>query len=206
MKKILLATRNNYKKEQFLYLLDNNDLDIYTIYDLNLKGSVEENGLTVQENALIKARYWVKKSKIPTLADDAGLEIDALNKEPGVKARRWGGKFSENVDDETWLSYLLERMNGISFEKRTARYNATWAFVFPNGKEYIKNIKLEFIIAEEPKRPYPKGSPMSSVRYFPEYNKIEVDLKKEEQWRELKQKMKEWNLPEKLKEYYKNEK
>ncbi len=112
-KEILVATSNNYKKEQFEYLFKDYDLGIKALQDLPFKEKPEEDKETARENALLKARFWAEKVNIPVLADDAGLEIDALNGEPGVKARRWGGLFSDTVSDEEWLSYLLKRMSGV---------------------------------------------------------------------------------------------
>ncbi len=198
MQKLFLATRNEYKKEQFLYLLKDEDLEIKTISDFDFKDLVEENADTARENALIKARFWVEKSSLPTLADDAGLEIDVLGGEPGVKARRWGGKFSDKITDEEWLKYLLKRLEGIPFQERTARYRAAWALVLPEGKEYVRDIDLEFFILEKPSSSYPSGSPMSAVRYFPEYKKVETELSKEEQWASLYKEMKDWNIKEKI--------
>lgn len=191
---LFLASRNNYKIEQFRYLLQDTGVSIKTIADFGFNDDVDECGASARENALIKARFWQKKVKMPTLADDAGLEIDALSGEPGVKARRWGGLFEGGVSDKEWLSYLLKRMEGVPFAKRSARYRAAWALVLEDGREVIRDIVLEFLIAEKPKENYPAGSPMSAVRFFKEYGKIEVDLSKEEQWRELLREMKEWDV------------
>jgi len=198
MSKIFLATRNKYKEKQFSYLLKDTGIDIVTITEYGFKESPDEDGLTARENALLKARFWVRRSGLPTLADDAGLEVDALNGEPGVKARRWGGRFPDDVSDEEWLDYLLERMKGIPFSRRTALYRAAWALVLPNKKEYVRDIKLKFIILKEPKRGYSLGSPMSAVRYFPEYGKVENELTEKEQWEELYREMKGFDIPSKI--------
>lgn len=192
MKQILIATNNNYKREQFEYLLKDFDLDIKTLEDFSFNEKPDENKETARENALLKARFWCKKIKIPTFGDDAGLEIDALNGEPGIKARRWAGFFDDSISDKEWLTYLLKRMEGVPFEKRTAKFRAAWAVVLPNGKEIVKDIILPFHILEEPRDDYPKGSPISAVRFDTDFNKMEIDLTKQEQWSKLKKEMDNW--------------
>ncbi len=192
MQEILIATNNNYKKEQFEYLLKNFELNLKTLEDFSFNEKPDENKKTARENALLKARFWCKKVKIPTLGDDSGLEIDALNGEPGIKARRWAGFFDDSVSDEEWLTYLLKRMKGIPFKKRTAKFRAAWAIVFPNGEEIVKEIIIPFHILEEPRDDYPKGSPISAVRFDMDLNKMEMDLTKEEQWGKLKTEIDSW--------------
>ncbi len=190
--KILIATNNEYKRKQFKYLLQSFPVEVLTLKDLSLTGEVVEDGITARDNAAIKAKYWGAKAQMVTLGDDAGLEIDALDKKPGVKARRWGGFFNDKVGDEEWLAHLLKQLEGVPFEKRTACYRAAWVVVAPDGRELSKDIILDFKITEEPQRPYPPGSPMSAVRYFEEYQKIETELSPEEQWQKLLQEMEGW--------------
>ena len=88
--KILVGTNNKGKLKEIKNLLPNN-LEIYSPLDFKIK-SPPENGKTFEENSLIKARYFSKKSKITSLSDDSGLEVDFLNGEPGIYSARWGGK------------------------------------------------------------------------------------------------------------------
>ena len=90
IKKILVGTNNIGKLKEIRDLLPNN-LDIYTPLDFKIK-SPPENGKTFEENSLIKARYFSKKSKMICLSDDSGLEIDALEGDPGIYSARWSGK------------------------------------------------------------------------------------------------------------------
>jgi len=191
-KEILVATSNNYKKEQFEYLFQDYDLKIKTLSDLPFKEKPKENKGTARENALLKARFWAEKVDIPVLADDAGLEIDALGGEPGVKARRWGGLFKDNVTDKEWLDYFLERMKNVPSKERTAKFKAAWAVVFPDGKEITKDIILPFYVLEKPRNGYTEGSPISAVRFNLKYQKAEMDLSKEEQWEVQKKEMENW--------------
>ena len=88
--KLLVGTNNKGKLKEIKDLLPNN-LEIYSPLDFKIK-SPPENGKTFEENSLIKARYFSKKSKITSLSDDSGLEVDFLNGEPGIYSARWGGK------------------------------------------------------------------------------------------------------------------
>ena len=88
--KLLVGTNNKGKLKEIKDLLPNN-LEIYSPLDFKIK-SPPENGKTFEENSLIKARYFSKKSKITSLSDDSGLEVDFLNGEPGIYSARWAGK------------------------------------------------------------------------------------------------------------------
>lgn len=119
-------------------------------------------------NALQKARRYHTPAFPWVFADDAGLEIDALNGEPGLQARRWGGIFPDNVDDQTWLDYLLERMGHVPSGQRHARFISGWALITPTGQEFTHSTEWPFEIALEPVRPLYPGSPISAVRIGPE--------------------------------------
>jgi XTP/dITP diphosphohydrolase len=88
--KLLVGTNNKGKLKEIKDLLPNN-LEIYSPLDFKIKSPLE-NGKTFEENSLIKARYFSKKSKITSLSDDSGLEVDILNGKPGIHSARWGGK------------------------------------------------------------------------------------------------------------------
>lgn len=203
MKEILIATNNNYKKEQFEYLLEDFNLKIKTLEDFDFDDKVDENKETAVENAHLKAKFWFEKTKLPTLADDSGLEIDALNNEPGIKARRWAGYFEDTVSDEEWLEYLLERMKDVPYEKRTAKFRSAWVLFLPNGEVISREFILPFHILEKPLKTYPKGSPISAVRFNPEYGKMEMELTNEEKWNKLKKEIDNWK---EFSKYFKKDK
>ena len=95
IKKILVGTNNSGKLREIKGLLPKN-LEIYSTSDFKIKSPIE-NGKTFEENSLIKARYFSKKSKMVCLSDDSGLEIDILNGDPGIYSARWGGKKGDFV-------------------------------------------------------------------------------------------------------------
>lgn len=162
MSRILFATRNPYKKRLFSPLLAEYGLECVTLSDVGLTMMLQENGKTPEENALLKARAVHGPEWPLVLGDDAALEIDALGGEPGLQARRWNGLFPDDVDDETWLAFLLERLDGVPPERRTARYVSAWAILTPDG-EYVCRFCRPIMIAERPVRPIEPGSPMSAV-------------------------------------------
>jgi len=161
---ILLATHNPSKVAQFRPLLAEYGFAVTSLLDLPAAAAPEENGATAAANALAKARHWHGPAYPWTFGDDAGLEIDALDGEPGVQVRRWNGRFGDDVPDGVWLGYLLERLRGVPLERRTARWVASWAIVAPDGSEHVHTLTMPFQIAERPVRPMLPGWPMSAVR------------------------------------------
>lgn len=164
MKTLLLATRNKWKAQLFAPILKGYDFDVITLKDIESdKEPPLEDGETVVENALIKARHYHSTEYPWVFGDDTGLEIKALNGEPGVKSRRWGGKFPDDVDEQVWLDYLLERMRGIPTEERVAELVDGWALITPDGTKHTHVGRAAFTIAEEQRGPLIPGSPIMSV-------------------------------------------
>jgi len=164
MKTILIATHNRWKHQLFApifqaYGFESEMLD-HIPEEINRP---EENGNTVVANALIKAHYYHSESHPWVFGDDTGLEIDALNGEPGVRARRWGDRLPENVDEREWLEYLLDRMRDTPVGKRTAKFIDGWALVDPEGNSYTYETQAGFEIATHPIRPIVPGSPIMAV-------------------------------------------
>lgn len=158
---VLIATRNHGKLDMFGKALDYFGLKCKGLDEVGLN-KVVENGSTPEENALLKVRAaWAPGRMV--FADDAGLEIDALNGEPGVQTRRWNGLFEDSITDEEWLNYLLGRLKGVPLSGRTACFISAWALITPDNKEHTLRITTPFTIAEEPIRPMVPGFPMSAV-------------------------------------------
>ena len=164
---LLFATRNLRKKQLFCPVFEARGIDFVTLLDAGLEGqNVDEVGATAQENALLKARAFHSPEWPLVLGDDAGLEIDALGGEPGVQARRWNGHFSDDVADEVWRDYLLERMSGVPLARRTARYVAAWALIAPDGQAHVRRFVRPFRFADRPQRPITPGAPMGSLEIY----------------------------------------
>jgi len=164
MKILLLATRNKWKAQLFAPILEGFGFKVITLRDTEISTEAPvENGETVVENALIKARHYHSDEYPWVFGDDTGLEIKALNGEPGVMSRRWGGKFPDDVDEQIWLDYLLERMRGIPPEQRVAEFVDGWALISPDGSTHTHVSRAAFTIAEEQIGPLVPGSPVMSV-------------------------------------------
>lgn len=125
MKKIVLASGNKGKLREFQDLLSGCGLEVVPQSDF-FSENAEETGLTFVENAIIKARYACAKSGLPALADDSGIEVDALNGRPGIYSARYAG---ENANDQHNNQKLLLELKDIPAVQRTARYHAVLAFM-----------------------------------------------------------------------------
>ena len=145
--KILLATRNKNKAREVAAILSEyrdrlGEIELLTLDDAGFLEDVEENGSTFEENALIKARAGAKSGYI-TLADDSGIEVDALNGAPGIYSARFAGGHG---DDKANNELLLKKLEGVPREKRTARYAVAIACVLPNGEKFIVRGTTEGLI------------------------------------------------------------
>jgi inosine/xanthosine triphosphate pyrophosphatase family protein len=168
MPDLLFATRNPWKVHLFTPSFELYGFRVESLGDLTLASEPPvETGLNAVENALAKARYFHSSAHPWVFGDDAGLEIDALHGEPGLKARRWNDYFTDDVDDQTWLDYLLFRLREVPPEARTASFVSGWALVAPDGTAYTRPIRWPFRIAASPIRPIAPGSPISAVRICP---------------------------------------
>lgn len=166
---ILFATRNPWKGQQFQPIFAAHGFAMQTLLEVaDSRGVDPEDGHTPLLNALQKARRYHSSAFPWVFADDAGLEIDALDGEPGLQARRWGGIFPDSVDDLTWLEYLLQRMAHVPAGQRSARFVSGWALITPAGQEFTHTMQWPFEIATAPIRPMHPGSPISAVRLGPE--------------------------------------
>ena len=142
--RILLATHNRGKRREWQALLAGLPVELLLPGDLGLSGEVEETGETYLGNALLKARTLAAASGLPTLADDSGLEVDALDGAPGIHSARY-----RLGADEVRYRALLRALEGVPPEKRTARFRCVAALVLPDGREFITEGVCEGVIATE---------------------------------------------------------
>ncbi|HWV14473.1 MAG TPA: XTP/dITP diphosphatase [Cellvibrio sp.] len=125
LKKIVLASGNAGKLREFQQLLAGCGFEVVSQAELQVS-NVDETGLTFVENAILKARHACAETGLPALADDSGIEVDALNGRPGIYSARYSG---ENASDQSNNLKLLAELAGVPSEKRTARYHAVLAFM-----------------------------------------------------------------------------
>lgn len=174
MDKILIATKNPGKLAEFKVLLKDVPIKLLSLNDLKIIEEAPEDGRTFRENAAMKAKFYQRLSGFSTIADDGGLEIDALGGEPGVRSRRW---FGYKMSDQELIDQVLEKMNDVPLEKRTARMRTAIALVLPGKKEpKIFEGKIEVIIAPKPAKKIITGYPFRSFMYLPQQKKYFVDI------------------------------
>lgn len=175
MDKIIFATGNKDKVKEIQMILADLGVEVITMKEAGICIDIEENGTTYEENAMIKARAVAAYTDSIVMADDSGLEIDYLNKEPGVFSARYLG---EDTSYRIKNANLISRLNGVPDEKRTARFVCAIAAVFPNGTEVTTRGTIEGIIGYEEKGS--NGFGYDPIFYVPEFGKTTAELSEEE--------------------------
>ena len=128
----VIATNNGHKLQEIRDILENDRRRFLSMKEAGIATDPEENGLTFEENALIKARAACKAAGMPALADDSGLEVDALGGAPGIRSAR----YCEGSDQDR-VNFLLKNLEGIPQEKRGAQFVSCIACVYPDGTEFV---------------------------------------------------------------------
>ncbi len=175
--KLVLATRNEGKIREIKdFLSDIKGLEILSLLDFDNIPDIKEVGSSFEENAYIKAYEVAKFTGLPTLADDSGLEVDALGGKPGVKSARFGG---EHISDEERNRKLLSLISNIPQEERTARFRCVMVFVVPpDFEKFVTEGVCEGLIIDKPKGK--KGFGYDPIFYIPKLGKTMAELSVEE--------------------------
>ena len=173
--RIVFATGNAGKIKEIRMIMEDTGLEVVSMKDAGIKADIEENGKTYEENALIKARAVAAFTKDIVMADDSGLEIDALNKEPGIYSARYLG---EDTPYSIKNANLIQRLEGVPEEKRTARFVCAIAAVLPDGRELTTRATIEGRIGYEEKGT--NGFGYDPIFYVPEFGKTTAELTEEE--------------------------
>lgn len=171
-KRIVFATGNAHKMIEIRQILEDLGMPVISMKEVGVDPEIIEDGTTFEENALIKAREVAKL--LPNdivLADDSGLEVDALNKEPGIYSARYAG---ENTSYEIKNQLILDRVKDVPEEKRTARFACAVAAVFPDGTEKVVRENMEGRIAYESAGA--NGFGYDPIFYLPEYGCSTAEL------------------------------
>lgn len=146
----LLETQNPYKKVEFERILAPLGIVIKTADEIGLPpDDVKETGATFEENAILKARAGCLSSGMPTLADDSGICVDALDGAPGIYSARYSGEGGEHGDDKANNRKLLEQLEQVPDDKRTAHYACAVAAVFPDGRLFVTRGEVRGTIGRE---------------------------------------------------------
>lgn len=175
MKKVIFATGNEGKMKEIREILGDLDIRLLSLKDAGITADIEENGSSFKENAVIKATAIRDLTGEIVLADDSGLEIDYLNKEPGIYSARYMG---EDTSYHIKNANLIERLNGVPDEKRTARFVCAIAAAFPDGTVRTVRAAMEGRIGYEEKGE--NGFGYDPIFYLPEYGCSSAELSMEE--------------------------
>ena len=169
--KLLLATNNKGKVREYKSLLRGIPHQIVTPTDEGIAAEVEEDGSSFEENARLKAATLAVASGLLTLADDSGLEVDALGGEPGVRSSRYAG---DNATDADRVDFLLNKLKDVPHQERTARFRCVIAVARPGGQIETAEGACDGYIATEPRGH--NGFGYDPVFYLPEFGKTIAEL------------------------------
>jgi len=169
--KLLLATNNEAKVREYRSLLQKLPFELVTLAELGMTVIVNEVGESLEENARLKATVLAAKSQLLALADDSGLEVDALGGEPGRLSARYAG---EKASDRDRINYLLARLKGVPWEKRSARFRCVIAIATPDGKVEFCSGECRGVITFEPTGE--QGFGYDPIFYLPELDKTMAEL------------------------------
>jgi len=180
MRELLIATTNAAKLAEYRVLMREFGLRLRSLRDTGIEQAAPESAATFADNARIKAAFYFVQSGLPTLADDGGLEVDALGGKPGVDSHRWLGA---NADDRQLAEEVMRRLSGVEAARRTARLRAAAVLIYTDHGlvcERVAEAALEGIV---PQRCCPlvhPGFPYRSVLYLPERGCYLAEVEEEE--------------------------
>ena len=175
MNKLIFATSNQGKMKEIREILKDLDVEVLSLKEAGIEADFVEDGKTFEENALIKARTIRDLTGYMVLADDSGLEVDALNKEPGIYSARYMG---EDTSYDIKNKNIIERLDGLAGDERSARFVCVIAAAFPDGTEETRRGTIEgqigFEIAGE------NGFGYDPIFYIPEFGCTTAELSPEQ--------------------------
>lgn len=178
MRTLLLATNNEHKLAEFQVIFRELPFTLLSLRDIHLDMDVEETGSTFAENALLKARAYSQAANMLALADDSGLEIDALEGAPGIYSARFAGRetpYAERFD------LILARLQNVPLSQRTARFRCAIALAEPSGDTRVVEGTIEGVISEQPRGE--NGFGYDPIFFVPEFGKTTAEMAPEEKHR-----------------------
>lgn len=173
MKEVIIATKNAGKAKEFQHIFSQYQITVKSLLDFEEIEDIVEDGETFEENALIKARAIAKQFNQVVIADDSGLEVDALHGRPGVYSARYAG---EGRDDQANIEKVLSELEGIPAEQRGARFVCALALVTPEGEESVVRGTCEGQILTECLGS--EGFGYDPIFYLPELEKTMAQIPK----------------------------
>lgn len=175
MKKIIFATTNEGKMDEIRAILKDLDIELLSLKDAGLNPDIEENGNTFEENAIIKAKTVSELTGEMVLADDSGIEVDHLNKAPGIYSARFLG---EDTPYSVKNQYILDQLKDVKDEARSARFVCVIACVFPEGKVITTEGTVEGRIADKISGAH--GFGYDPIFYVPEFHCTTAEMTPEQ--------------------------
>lgn len=175
MEKLIFATGNEGKMKEIRMILGDLDYEILSLKEAGITADIVEDGKTFEENAVIKATEISKIANCLVLADDSGLEVDYMDKMPGIFSARWMG---EDTSYAVKNQKIIDNLEGVPDEERTARFVCAIAAAFPDGRVVTKRGTIEGIIGYEERGE--NGFGYDPIFFLPEYGKTTAELSPEE--------------------------
>jgi XTP/dITP diphosphohydrolase len=175
MEKLIFATGNENKMKEIRMILADCGYEILSMKEAGIDVDIVEDGKTFEENAIIKATAISKLAGCLVLADDSGLEVDAMDKAPGIYSARWEG---EDTPYSIKNQKIIDNLKDVPDEKRTARFVCAIAAAFPDGHVVTRRGTIEGRIAYEPAGE--NGFGYDPIFYVPEFGKTTAELSPEE--------------------------
>lgn len=173
--KFVVASTNLGKIKEIKKVLEDTSFEVISMAEAGFDEEIEETGTTFEENALIKAEAVAAKVNAIVMADDSGLEVDALNGAPGVYSARYAG---ECATDNDRIVKLLSELSDVPEDKRQARFVSSIAVVLPGGENFVVRGTCEGLITKEPSGE--NGFGYDPIFYLPEYNATMAEISLEE--------------------------
>ncbi len=171
MHTLLLATTNEHKVEEFRTILLDLPFTLLSLRDVHLDMDVEETGTTFAENAILKAKAYAQAMNMLVLADDSGLEIDALGGAPGIYSARFAGR---ETSYEERFRLIFEHLRDVPVSERTARFRCAIALAEPSGYLRVVEGAIEGVIAESARGEH--GFGYDPIFLVPEYGKTTAEM------------------------------
>jgi len=175
MEKLIFATGNANKMIEIREILGTEDFEIASMKEAGVKADIVEDGTTFEENALIKARAVRDLTGCIAMADDSGLEVDYLDKAPGIYSARFLG---EDTSYDIKNAYIIDKVKDAKPEERTARFVCAIAVAFPDGSEKVVRGTIEGEVAHAPAGE--NGFGYDPIFYVPKFGKTTAELSPEE--------------------------
>ena len=175
MKRIIFATSNEGKMKEIRLIMADSGYEVVSLREAGISADIEENGATFEENAAIKATAIAKLTGLPAMADDSGLEVDYMDKAPGIYSARFLG---EDTSYDIKNNYILDKLKGVPLEERSARFVCAIALADAEGTVITKRATIEGYIGYEIRGE--NGFGYDPIFMVPEYDKTTAELSIEE--------------------------